>query len=131
MMVFTDEPKINDAVFEYYASLRRVQEYAVANFSSKISLDVVASVAGMEKTYFSSFFHKKVGLPFMNWLSLIRLRAAVDLLSCSDRSVSETAYLVGFGDVRTFERQFKKYARMTPQEYKREVRRLLSAQSMT
>jgi len=130
-MVFRDEPTINAAVFEYYGCLQRVRAYVVTNFSSKISLDVVASIAGMEKTYFSTFFHKKVGLPFTHWLSLIRLNAAMELLSRSDRSVSETAYLVGFGDVRTFERQFKKHTRMTARQYKREVRKTLAAQLMT
>ena len=63
-------------------------------------------MAAMEKTYFSSFFHSKVGITFSNWLQYLRVAQAVKLLETGDYSITEVAFQVGFNDLRTFERTF-------------------------
>ena len=48
-------------------------------------LAVAASVAGLEKTYFSKFFHAKTGICFHDWLAHIRIGASppcVELAAC-------------------------------------------------
>jgi len=43
------------------------------------------------------------------------------LMKASDFSITDVAYEVGFGDLRTFGRAFKKHTRMTPREFKKSV----------
>jgi len=43
------------------------------------------------------------------------------LMKGSDLSITEVAYEVGFGGLRTFERAFKQYTRTTPREFKKSV----------
>ena len=46
----------------------------------------------------------------------------MELIKANDSSITHIAYEVGFGDLRTFERAFKKYTRMTPMEFKKSAR---------
>ncbi len=45
----------------------------------------------------------------------------MELLKARDFSITEVAYEVGFRDLRTFERAFKRYALKTPREFKKSV----------
>ena len=125
MISFHDESKINAAAFHYYKCLVKLRAYVNDNYSSKITVGDAAGVMGMERTYCSRFFREKVGVSFTVWLSLIRLRAAITHIEKHDCTISEAAYEVGFGDVRTFERHFKKQTNITPREYTQHVRRAL------
>jgi AraC-like DNA-binding protein len=114
--------RVNWRSFEYYPALSKVRCYIDEKFHSPLSLTVVAGVAGMEPTYFSSYFHRKVGVRLTDWIWRVRVSAAMRILAASDQSISATAYSVGFADVRTFERAFKRIAQITPREFKRQAR---------
>jgi len=78
-------------------------------------------VAALESSYFSSYFRAKVGITFTGWLRQVRTEKAMELMKASDFSITEVAYEVGFADLRTLERAFKKHTRMTPREFKKSV----------
>ncbi|GEM_PF-2981578 len=109
----------NERLFSYYPALGRVRKYVQENCSEPITLSQVADVAAMETTYFSAFFHQKVGLTFTDWLRRFRIANAMAMLASENYSVCEVAFAVGFNDLRTFGRAFKRYTRLTPTEYKR------------
>ena len=112
---------INHQAFSYYARLRRVKEYVDQHFSEDMSLGAVAQVAGLSEKYFSEFFHKKTGVPFRTWLNWVRINRAVQMLKVENYNVSTVAFAVGYHDLRTFGRAFKKYKFMTPRAFKRIV----------
>jgi AraC-like DNA-binding protein len=62
-----DQKQINEWALEYYSPLRKVKHYICQNYSEAISLKRAAQIAGMERKYFSTFFHKKVGICFRYW----------------------------------------------------------------
>ena len=117
-----DPSKINVAAFDYYPPLKRVKRFVDKNYFEDLPLKRVAGVAGLEKTYFSSFFHAKAGVCYRDWLAYTRVERAARLLKEQDCSITETAYNVGFRDLRTFERAFKKCLGKTPQAFKIEAR---------
>ena len=107
----------NGAAFDYYPRLKRLREYVEQNYSEPIPLEKAAGIAILESSYFSCYFHVKVGITFTEWLRQVRISKAIELVKASDLSVTEIAYEVGFADLRTFERAFKKHTRMTPTEF--------------
>ncbi len=111
----------NGEVFDYYPRLNRLREYVEQSYSEPISLGNAASIVALESSYFSTYFRAKVGITFTEWLRQVRIRKAIKLMKASDLSITEVAYEVGFGDLRTFERAFKKHTRMTPREFKKSV----------
>ncbi len=111
----------NGEVFDYYPRLKRLREYVEQNYSERIPLEKAAQIATLESSYFSSYFRAKVGITFTDWLRQVRISKAMELLKARDFSITHIAYEVGFGDLRTFERAFKKHTRMTPREFKKTV----------
>ena len=113
---------INDRAFQYYSRLKRVKEYINDNYDDEeISLEKIASIAAMERTYFSAYFSKKVGITFTDWLRRIRVGKAIGLMEVRDTSILRIAFEVGFGDLGTFERAFKRYTGRTPSDFRKSL----------
>ena len=122
-----DSKQINELAFEYYAPLRKVRQYVGDNYSEHISLENAAQIAGMERKYFSTFFHKKVGICFRYWLMGLRIGKAISIMETENHSITQIAFEIGYMDLTTFERAFKKCTGVTPTEFKKRVRRSLGS----
>ena len=107
------------AAFVYYPRLKKVKAYIDEHFEDRISLANAAEVAGLEEKYFSTYFRKKTGVCFTDWIAYDRVKRAADMISAQDHSITSIAFTVGFQELRTFERAFKKYTGMTAQAFKR------------
>lgn len=117
-----EAPGIDRRAFTYYNRLRRLERYVAEHYDQPVSLATAASVAGLEETYFSKFFHAKTGVCFHDWLAHVRVGKARELLRSANLSITETGQRVGFNDLGTFERTFKRCAGSTPVAYKKAVR---------
>ena len=110
---------VSPEVFGYYPRLVRVLRFAYSNLSSPISLQQAANVANLDRKYFSRFFRMKVGLPFGQWLLLLRVQRAMNIIRMTDESLTRVAYRVGFRNPRTFERAFLRLVDCTPRHFKK------------
>ena len=108
--------------FTYYARLRRVKEYVDQHLSEDLSPERVARIAGLEKRYFSTFFREKTEIRYGQWLATVRIHRAMEMMKTADYSITRLAFAVGFRNLRTFERAFKRRTGITPQAYKKSVR---------
>jgi len=113
--------QVNYGAFQYYSRLRRVKKHVDQYYSEEISLEKAAQIAATEKTYFSTFFHKKVGITFTDWLRQLRVAKAIEIMETRNQSICDIAFEVGFGDLRTFERAFKRYTNLTAREFKNSI----------
>jgi AraC-like DNA-binding protein len=117
----SDREDFEGRIFSYYPPLQRVREYVEQNLSEPISLREAASAAGLEEKYFSAFFHRKTGVCFRDWLAGRRVDRAIEILTERDDTITNVAASVGFQDLGTFERSFKRLTGLTPREFKRSV----------
>ncbi|MGH9428261.1 MAG: helix-turn-helix domain-containing protein, partial [Terriglobia bacterium] len=101
--------QFNTHAFHYYLRLKKVQKYVEEHYQEALSLRTAAGIACMEAKSFSKFFHKKVGITFKSYVTQKRIFEAMELMRSSDhQSITQIAFCVGFSDLRTFERAFKK-----------------------
>jgi two-component system, response regulator YesN len=121
-MVMRELKVANELAFQYYHRLQEIKRFIEEHYMEEISLKKAARIAGLEKKYFSTFFHRKVGVGFKHWLTHVRVARAMDLMKAEDYTISEVAYSAGFKDIRTFERAFKKCTKRTPRDFKNRVR---------
>ncbi len=117
-----DPGEINRRAFSYYSRLERVKRYVDSDLSAKISLRTAAARAGLEEKYFSAFFHRKTGVCFSEWLTYRRVEKAKRMLEHHNHSITEVALAVGYEDLTTFERAFKRCTAMTPSDFRAAVR---------
>ncbi len=87
---------------------------------TKLSLSVVASVAGLNEKYFSSKFKKETGSTFVEYLTNVRIDAAKSLLRKTNMKLVEISEAVGYNNVEHFIRVFKKRTGKAPREYEKE-----------
>lgn len=114
--------KVDIPAFSYYEQLRKVKQYFDQHQDESLSLRKAASIAGLEEKYFSAFFHAKTGLCFKDWLACVRVARAIELMRAHDQTITFIAFAVGFQDLRTFERAFKRCTGVTPLAFKSSVR---------
>lgn len=110
-----------ETAFIYYERLHKLSRHFDEHLSEDISLDTAASLVGLEKTYFSKFFHEKTGICFKDWVASRRVDRATELLRLKDYNLTQLAFDVGFRSIRTFERAFKKWTGSTPASFKKAV----------
>lgn len=113
---------IRQRAFDYHDRLARVREHCTAHLADKITLSDAADIAGLEYTYFSSFFHGAVGVRFGDWLRYLRVQKAQRLIRESSYPISRVAVECGFNNLRTFQRAFRRMTNMTPRQFRREVK---------
>jgi AraC-like DNA-binding protein len=94
--------------------------FVTSDLAAWRSLADVARAAGLERAYFSVYFRKFVGCTFSQWNARIRVLTAKHLLEEGNARIGEIAAAVGYSDVTTFTRNFRKYARCAPREHRKQ-----------
>lgn len=100
---------------------RAVEEYLDRCFSTEETPRVseLAAVLGISRETLSRDFAGEYGMPLSAYLKQRQIENAKRLLTDTDLSTTQIAYLCGFGTRRTFYRAFRRATSITPDEYRR------------
>jgi AraC-like DNA-binding protein len=90
----------------------------------EIDLDGAAGQAGISPFHFLRLFSSVLGVTPHQYLVRSRLRHAARRLADTDRSVTDIAYDVGFGDLSNFVRTFHRAAGVSPRRFREASRRM-------
>jgi len=91
--------------------------YLESHYANDISLEDMAEQVNISPQYFSKLIKKTTGFNFIDWLSMLRVKKAKELLTNSNLTVKEVCFMVGYKDPNYFSRIFKKRIGITPSEY--------------
>lgn len=95
-----------------------VLDFIENHYKEDISAVYCSNLISMNSSYFSTYFKKKTGLSFVNYLQQFRVRKSAELLRRTDLRVYEIAEQVGFSDEKYFFKIFKQYYSVTPNEFR-------------
>jgi len=99
--------------------LNKAINYIVENISEPPSLEEIASLSSFSKFHFHRMFKDFTGETLSNFIRRIRLEKSVFLLVFeTHRSISDIAMTCGYGNTQSFNKAFKKFFNLTPNEYK-------------
>ncbi len=98
--------------------LSPVIDYIDKNYSSDITLEELARLAGVGREYFCTIFRRKTGMRPFEYIAAIRIREAKKLLTYTDFTAAEIGKTVGYEDKSYFGRVFKRYAGMPPTAFR-------------
>lgn len=93
-------------------------EYINNNYSSNIKITDIANHVGLNRSYFSNLFTKKLGISPQEYLLSFRIEKACNLLSNFQLSIGEISRQVGYIDQLTFSKIFKKTKGVSPKLYR-------------
>ena len=99
--------------------IKTVLNYIRKNYASRLTLADLADVLNLSPEHFCRLFHSITGKSPIDYLNYYRIECACELLSSSQKSITEVAYSCGFNDLSYFNRIFKRYKKVTPGHYQK------------
>jgi transcriptional regulator GlxA family with amidase domain len=99
-------------------AIRRVREYIEAHLDENVSLQTLASVAGVSVFHFARAFKQSECVTPHNYLIQCRVRRTMELLAGTDLPISEVAVSAGFSDQSHCVRRFRERVGVCPRVYR-------------
>ncbi|CAN7396564.1 helix-turn-helix domain-containing protein [Paenibacillus sp. LjRoot153] len=104
---------------EYSPLGELVISFVKANYAEdNLNISMIGEKFGITPSYLSKQFKAQTGDALLDFISRTRLEEAKKLLSEQSLSIMEIARKVGYADINTFNRTFKKFEGITPGKYK-------------
>lgn len=130
MQIYFNSLSKTDALFaadkaEAYAGKdvsERMKLYIERNYRMEITPGSVADTFYLSQSYAARTFKKAYGVTLTDYISLVRVRHAEELIREYFVPIRSVALNVGFSDANYFSRVFLKYTGMTPSEARHSAR---------
>jgi AraC family transcriptional regulator len=100
------------------AWLDRVLDWMNDEYCCTLTLTQASELAGVHPVHIARSFRRMLGCTFREYLTLIRVRRAIDLLKGCSTNITEIALACGFSDHAHFTRTFKSATGLTPTAYR-------------
>jgi len=110
-------PKLSEKGYDEEL-ITKALDYIAAHYTENLTLQSVADVVHLSKSYFSLYFKKHTNRNFVDYLIELRIREAKRLLAENESRIYDVAAAAGFKDVKYFSKVFKKITGLTPLEYR-------------
>ena len=107
-------------------TLMRALEFMKQNISNKIVFSDITDAVSVSSTTLKSLFTRAYNHGAMEHLTRMRLDLAKELLRDGDLSCTDIASACGFCSIHHFSGTFKKYESMSPTEYAKSIKAMLS-----
>lgn len=105
---------------ESYGYIQKAVQYIEQNYSQPITIPQIAGFVGVSSIYLTKLFKLSTGKTLSEYLNYHRTQKSLDLLTNTEETINWISEAVGYSDVRSYIRFFKKFYYMTPSEYRKE-----------
>jgi AraC-like DNA-binding protein len=92
--------------------------YMQSKLHQQLTVEDMALKQGLSPSHFSSLFRKATGMAPVDYFIHLKLQKACLLLYSSDIKIKEVAMEIGYKDPYYFSRLFKKYMKVSPDQYR-------------
>lgn len=117
-MVFSEMLKVpegDDRIID------EAREWVSQHFSNRSPVKTMVTQSGLSSTTFTRRFKRATGYRPLEYTHLLRIHMAKTILETSRTSVEKISLDVGYEDLASFRRIFKREVGMTPGEYRRKL----------
>ena len=104
------------------AVVKKCQDYIPSNYQSTEILAELLHLSGLPKRSFDRRFRKATGYSPLEYIQWLRIEEAKQMLELEAASIEDIAVEVGYSDLASFRRLFRRIAGLTPGEYRRRFR---------
>lgn len=98
--------------------IREVMLYIKAHYSEEIELKMLSDTFHLTPAYLSAAFKKQVGMNYLEFMNRYRVSRAGEELAHTQKKIYQIARESGFRDEKYFSIVFKKFAGLSPSEYR-------------
>jgi AraC-like DNA-binding protein len=97
-----------------------IRKFIKENLFNDLSIQDIARRFNISTSHFKSWFKKETGIPPADYLLRMKIEEAkVQILKNKDLSITDVAYQLNFSTSQYFSTVFKRYAGVSPVEYKK------------
>lgn len=93
-------------------------DYINKHFEEQLKACELAELCNMSETHFRRLFESFINMPPMEYVNLIRVQKACELMKKSNESMDLIAQKCGFTTPSTFNRNFRKFVGTSPYQWK-------------
>lgn len=104
------------------STLHSILEYCSRNASGPLELETVAEEMHLSRFYVSRLLSRELRMGFSEYVNLLRVNRACDLLNDTDKKIADISEDAGFSTIRSFNRAFARHMNMTPIQYRKMLR---------
>lgn len=109
-----NEVRKNGGITQIAAAL----DFVRAEYVHLIRVEELAEVCHMSETHFRRIFEASMNMSPVDYINLVRIQRACDLLKKTNDPMDIVAQKVGFATTSTFNRNFKKFLNTSPYQWK-------------
>lgn len=110
---YWDNLNDNDAV-----RMSGIYEYILKNFTKEIALEEIAQQAHISPSAFCRYFKARTKRTLKEFVNDLRISHACQLLEENQLSITQICFEAGFNNISNFNRRFKEFKGITPQQYR-------------
>ncbi len=114
LLAITDDFRSQRIAGSSTLAIESTINYIVSHYKKKLTLEELANNAGLSVSHYSRLFKKYTGHSPIDYLTLLRMDRAKELLLLSDYKLKSIANSVGYEDEFYFSRIFKKIVGLSP-----------------
>ena len=93
--------------------------YVNRHLGEQIKIEDLAAECSMSETHFRRIFSEYMNMTPVEYINMVRIQQACEIMKKSDDSMNDIAVKCGFITPSTFNRNFKKLTGVTPYQWKR------------
>jgi AraC family transcriptional regulator len=108
---------------EMYRRLNEVKDYIDSCFNEDITLDSLSKIALMSPFHLLRQFRKNYHTTPHQYLTSRRLDRAKDSIVYSNASLTDICFMIGFRDISSFSKLFKRRFGISPKQYRTAVKK--------
>ncbi|MEK5030266.1 AraC family transcriptional regulator [Paenibacillus sp. FSL R7-0302] len=97
---------------------QRIMEYLKQHYREEIVFEDMAKQIGISYSYMRKLVYEQTGSSMIDFVNQLRIEQAKELLLDSGLTIKQIAAEVGYANVQSFNRFFRKYEGMPPSGYK-------------
>ena len=97
--------------------LDEILTYIEKHYRDEITLQMISHELGYNPSYISRYFNQMVGINMRRFINQYRIEDAISLMNGKQISIMEIAFMVGFQNVRSFNREFKTITGKVPSDF--------------
>lgn len=104
---------------ESYGYIQKAIQYIENHYTQSIAIPSVAGYVGVSPVYLTKLFKLSTGKTLSEYLNYYRTQQSLKMLTGTEDTINAISEAVGYSDVRSYTRFFKKFYHMTPSEYRK------------
>ena len=120
-----------DAIAGFHPAVRRSCQFMSEHFSENITIADVAKESSVSQSHLNLLFRDCLDMTPLQYLRMVRMQAARQLLLNPFCNISEIASMCGFEDMHYFTRAFKKFHGVPPGVFRNDPGKYADTENVT